>query len=284
MYSTNGVFGQVRLYRLLEPVREPALFTFSSMGWHCCNDQYRISRPSGANEPLLLFTVKGEGCLQIKKREYRLQAGSIALVPRNEPNSYGTPSGETWEFYWIHPCGAAIDFLDKVTEQGGFMMSFLPGYAYRQKLEDLLALCAERPLHFEWQLSQQLSALLHHIALGMWTEYAQTTLAQRAVAYLENHYAEKIILDQLAQQLYVSTAHLIRVFRREIGCTPHQYLSQYRLMTAEHLLEFSNDPIETIALETGFSSSSHFISQFRQTHGLTPIQFRRRFSLQDDIL
>ena len=138
MYSTNGAFGQVRLARLLKHIQNPALFTLSSIGWHCCNDQYHISRPAGAREHLLLFTVRGEGYLHLKKREYRLQAGSIAFVPRNEPNSYGTPNGETWEFYWIHPCGAALLFLDKVVEQGGLMMPFLPGYAYRQKLEEEL--------------------------------------------------------------------------------------------------------------------------------------------------
>ena len=283
MYSTNGAFGQVRLARLLEHIQNPALFTFSSMGWHSCNDRYRISRPGGAQEPLLLLTVRGEGYLQFKKREYRLKPGTIVLVPRNEPNIYGTPNGETWEFYWIHPCGAAIGFLDKVTEQGGFMMPFAPGYAYRQKLEELLALCADRPLHFEWQLSQQLSSLLHHIAIGMWAEYAQDTLAQRTVAFLESSYARKIRLEQAAQELYVSTAHLIRIFRRELGCTPHQYLTQYRLMRAEHLLEFSSDPIDQIASQTGFSSASHFISQFKKTHGITPVQYRRRISLQENI-
>lgn len=274
MYETNGAFGQVRLAELMEPLQNPALYTLYNIGWHCCNDLYRFHRPEGTGRHLLLFTVRGEGFLRMRGREHALGAGSIALLPREEPHSYGTPDGGLWEFYWIHPSGAAQPFLDEVMKTGRLLMDMESGYAYSDRVEEMLSLCTLRPPQFEWRLSQKLSELLHHIAVRLCAGEEQLSLSRQLINMMESRYAEKFTLEDAAQELYVSAAHLIRLFRRETGCTPHWYLTQYRLMRAEQLLKYSAQSVADIARQTGFSSSSHLISQFRQAHGCTPEQFR----------
>jgi len=273
MYSSNGDFGQVRLARLMEPMQSPHLFMLSSIGWHSCNDQYRIVRPNGADKHLLLFTVKGEGFLRLHGRRISLLPGTVYLVPRLEENAYGTPPGGLWEFFWIHPTGASTPFLDQVITKGRLTMPI--EMARIQQIEEMLSLCVLRPQHFEWRLSQMLSALLHHIAIGLCAGQEKDPLSRKAIQLMESRLEEKFTLDEIAQTLYVSTAHLIRMFRQEMGCTPHWYLTQYRLMRAEQLLRFSSLSIAEIAGKTGFSSPSHFISQFKAAHGCTPMQYRQ---------
>lgn len=279
MYETDGSFGQVRLAGLMEPLQNPVLFTLHNIGWHCCNDLYRYHRPEGSQRHLLLFTVRGEGFLRMRGREHKLNAGSIALLPRGEAHCYGTPDGGLWEFYWIHPTGAAQPFLDEVMKTGRLLAEMEPGYAYQEKLEEMLSLCTLRPPQFEWRLSQKLSGLLHHIAVTLCAGEEQLSLPRQVVSMMENQYAEKFTLEEAAQKLFVSTAHLIRMFRREMGCTPHWYLTQYRLMRAEQLLRYSSQPVADIARKTGFSSSSHLISQFRQAYGCTPEQYRQSVTM-----
>lgn len=99
------------------------------------------------------------------------------------------------------------------------------------------------------------------------------SLARR---YLEEHYAERITLPHLAEQTSLSPFHLVRVFRRATGITPHAYLESVRIRYAQHLLELGNAPA-FVAYLTGFSSQSHFTERFRRTIGVTPAVYAARW-------
>ena len=98
-----------------------------------------------------------------------------------------------------------------------------------------------------------------------------TVVVRRA----EQHFREEIELDEISKRLFVSTAHMIRTFKKQTGVTPYQYIIKYRLLSSEQLLKFSDLSIEEIASQVGFSSSSHFISNFRKQYGITPKAYRR---------
>jgi AraC-like DNA-binding protein len=95
-------------------------------------------------------------------------------------------------------------------------------------------------------------------------------------AYLEERYAERITLSQLAAQTSLSPFHLVRVFRRATGMPPHVYLESVRIRHAQHLLE-RGEPAATVAYATGFASQSHFTERFRRTIGVTPGRYREMF-------
>jgi AraC-like DNA-binding protein len=71
----------------------------------------------------------------------------------------------------------------------------------------------------------------------------------------------------------LSSFHLLRVFRRETGLTPHQYALQLRLRRTLLELEDSPPRLAELATGAGFSSHAHFSSAFRAAWGLTPQQY-----------
>jgi AraC-like DNA-binding protein len=93
--------------------------------------------------------------------------------------------------------------------------------------------------------------------------------------YLEDHYAERVTLLQLAAQTSLSPFYLIRVFRRATSITPHAYLESVRIRHAQCLLERGEAPA-AVAFATGFSSQSHFTERFRRTLGVTPAVYADR--------
>ena len=95
-----------------------------------------------------------------------------------------------------------------------------------------------------------------------------------ALSYIHNRYAEDIPLDELADRCGVSKSHFIRSFKRYVGCTPHEYLLQYRLRQAKRLLLSGDFTVEQIAEDCGFNSASHFARAFRHETGLSPTAFR----------
>jgi AraC-like DNA-binding protein len=93
--------------------------------------------------------------------------------------------------------------------------------------------------------------------------------------YLEARFAERVTLPELAAETGLSPFHLVRVFRRATGITPHAYLESVRIRHAQRLLERGESPA-AVAFATGFSSQSHFTERFRRTIGVTPAVYRAR--------
>ena len=79
----------------------------------------------------------------------------------------------------------------------------------------------------------------------------------------------------LAALAGASAYHLARVFREEVGMTVHRYVTRARLVLAlERVMDGERD-LAAVALESGFTSHSHFTARFRGLFGLAPSELRK---------
>lgn len=99
-----------------------------------------------------------------------------------------------------------------------------------------------------------------------------------AAAYLERSAAEPLTLADVAAHVGLSAFHFLRLFRRVIGLTPHQYLVQARVRRAAERLLDSDVPITALAHEVGFGDLSNFVRTFHRLLGAPPGQYRRRLA------
>jgi len=95
------------------------------------------------------------------------------------------------------------------------------------------------------------------------------------VAFIQENFAEKLTLEQIAGSAAVSTRECLRCFRASIHQTPMEYLIEHRLRTAKKLLESTNLSVTDIALRCGFSSNSYFTKLFHRSYGKTPNSYRK---------
>lgn len=104
---------------------------------------------------------------------------------------------------------------------------------------------------------------------------------RRARDYLETHYAENVLLEQLAAIVHLSPFHFLRAFRTETGLPPHAYLNQVRVERAKVLLA-QGWPVVQVACETGFTDQSHLTKRFKGIVGVSPGQYLlNRKNVQD---
>ena len=103
---------------------------------------------------------------------------------------------------------------------------------------------------------------------------------QPAIDHINNNYHKKITLNELALKVNYSQFHFIRLFQKEIGKTPFEYLTDIRVEKAMEFLSTTSLSITEICLQCGFQNSSHFANFFKLHPGMSPSEFR--LSLQQE--
>ncbi|MER7374704.1 GlxA family transcriptional regulator [Streptomyces lanatus] len=94
--------------------------------------------------------------------------------------------------------------------------------------------------------------------------------------YILNHLDERLTVADLAAYAHVSDRQLTRVFKTELGTTPHAYIESARVERAGHLLETTDDTLERIASACGFGTVDTLIRAFHRRVGTTPSEYRAR--------
>ncbi len=93
--------------------------------------------------------------------------------------------------------------------------------------------------------------------------------------WIDAHAHQPINLESTAQEAGLSPFHFLRLFRKVLGVTPHQYLVRSRLRRAARLLVQDDLPITEVALDVGFADLSNFVRTFHRSAGVSPRQFRQ---------
>ncbi len=96
----------------------------------------------------------------------------------------------------------------------------------------------------------------------------------QAQLWLQNNMAKTLSTTEMAQQVGMSTRNFSRRFKQAIGKTPLQYLHDFRLKSAQDLLQSSNLSIGDIADRVGYSDPSYFNKLFRREFSVTPREYR----------
>lgn len=110
------------------------------------------------------------------------------------------------------------------------------------------------------------------------TEQAEDDRAQYLLEYIQQHIhqPELLKLEVLADKFHLSPTYAGRFFKRNFGEDFRQYVSLNRLRRVEEMLVNTRMSIKEIAAHMGYVDSCYLNKLFRQHHGMTPIQFRKK--------
>lgn len=99
----------------------------------------------------------------------------------------------------------------------------------------------------------------------------------RARDLADSHYAEPLIVEDLAREAGLSRAHFSTEFRRAFGVSPHAYLLTRRLERAAALLRDTDRSVAEVCMTVGLSSVGSFTTSFARMFGMTPTEYRAAF-------
>lgn len=104
-----------------------------------------------------------------------------------------------------------------------------------------------------------------------------TDLVYRIYDFIENYYRQDLNTDEIARQFGISKTQLYYIFKEVSGTTVSEYLADYRIAQAKHLLINTTHPVEMISQETGYGNLSSFSRVFKAKAGLSPLQYRKKY-------
>ena len=260
----------------------------------------------------IIYCIKGRFTAKMSNREVMLSEGDMLLLNINEvhgfyhfepceyyclqfdPTEYFTsPTALIGEKYIIpFLVASSIDkkgneytLLAKKEElEGTFIPDVIKNYhdELKEKLPGYeLAIRADICRLYLWYLRRMEK---NGIFLFGSTDYRQDDLERIKVAidYVHENYSEPVLARKMADMCNMSYSYFSRFFRHAVGQTFSDYLLYVRLTEAEKLLITTSKSISQIALDTGFSTSSYFITQFKKHRHITPKQLKQKIAAADD--
>lgn len=100
-------------------------------------------------------------------------------------------------------------------------------------------------------------------------DYVSDRVVDAVLAYINEHYAEPLTLDELAARFYVSKYHLLRKFNAQVGAPVHRYILQKRLQIARQLMADGMTPTEACR-HCGFGDYVSFYRAFKAEYQVSP--------------
>lgn len=102
----------------------------------------------------------------------------------------------------------------------------------------------------------------------------QQEVIRRLVLYIEQHYTEKLTLEDLARYTQYNRTYISTLFKNAVGVNFHEYLTRVRFQQALSDLALTSKNLTEIAIDNGFSDLKSFNSRFRETLHRTPAEYR----------
>lgn len=102
-------------------------------------------------------------------------------------------------------------------------------------------------------------------------------VVQQIMKYMEEHYPEKISLEHIATNMYLSSFYISKIFKSETGDTPINYLISLRMEKAKELLDKNpEETVQKVAAAVGYEDAYHFSKVFKKYYGISPLYYKGR--------
>ena len=104
-------------------------------------------------------------------------------------------------------------------------------------------------------------------------------LARKAIALVNQKIKYPLQVNDIANEIGITSRHLSRIFKEATGESPRQYFRKLRVNAARQMILYTNEKIGEIALSVGFSSASILRNHYIDLFSLSPEEERKKINL-----
>lgn len=248
------------------------LFFLHFSGEFICNKDYNIHRQY-LDMFLIMHVKQGRMSIDYEGNTFYANKGDLVIFDCKKEHEYRAETDNT-VFQWFHFSGNASQaYYDKIKNLSGIIISDVNESIVNNI--DTVVNEVKTPLLDE----HRISVLVHTILGSLVSEPIKLNIPSdsylyRVIKFIDKHFSEEISISDMADAVSLSPHYFIKWFKKHMSYTPHEYLTNVRIKEAKERLLNTDNSIESIALECGFNSASHFARRFKATVGMTPGSFR----------
>ena len=223
---------------------------------------------------VLEYVVKGVGHIETPEEKYTVKAGDFYFLNRQRYHIYYADEKEPYEKIFVVLKGSFVDFL--VSNYLSNDSVYIKKCNLRSQMMHIINLLdREGPINYD-RLSVSILEIFQQVFPSPYRITPTTSRVPEMIKnYIDAHITEKITLDSISNNLYVSKAHIERMFKKEYGQTPLAYCADQKIAHVASMLVTTNYSLSQIAQQMGFSDVKYMSKSFKKVKGKTPMEYRR---------
>ncbi|WP_434509727.1 AraC family transcriptional regulator [Desulfitobacterium sp. AusDCA] len=241
-----------------------------------CDNNYDVKRAKH-NSFLLMYIIKGQGTVCYNDKVYPAKENDLVIINCYYPHQYYTKTG--WTTLWFHYDGnTSKELFDLVYDRLGCVIPLSNHLVIQKYLNIILENARLSSSLAEPLVSCYIQRILSELLL-LSSDFILPIKEEGnpildAITFIETNYKKQLDLKMIASYVNISPFHFARTFKKNTGYSPYEYVTKTRINQAKILLKKTDLRIKEIAIESGFSSVSNFIINFRNNVGVTPSEFK----------
>lgn len=239
--------------------------------------------------------LSGECKMEINNDIISCQKDDVVIIMPNTVHSFFLTTKAPCEFQHIH---FTPTIFSKIFIQGAdkteidLMTAFIQANAFffhtvaDQTLSLLISLIIEKAAlpetlshaHENLFLTEIFLYILeksnHHISLKKFSS-SKSNYVSFTLNYIHQNYSQKILIDNIANALNISSRYLSKIFFEQMNVTILTYINIYRINQAIDLMLNTNLTLTDISSQIGLKDSQHFSKLFHNIIGITPYKYKK---------
>lgn len=261
------------------------------------DSEYSMAVKHMHDEYEMYVLLEGEQYYFIEEKTCHVTAGTIVLIGKEKIHWTGKAGCDRQERIVVE---IKEEWLEPFLKKNGFWSLNQLFHTYQMitpKEEDFKEICrlllevkeelAQKRLCYEMNVKMKLTQLfLVILRCGKDVHKEKRTeekssetyhIVRGAVRYIQSNCERKLLIQEVADALFVSRCYLNRIFKEYIGVTVNEYIVIQRIQKGKKLLQQEGHSITKISELAGFESVTYFGKVFKQYTGKTPRMYRSQF-------
>ena len=249
-------------------------------GYQKCEPGYQWG-PGVRNHYCIHHVIAGTGYYEVHGNRYQLEAGDTFILYPDTEVKYYADQEKPWEYTWVGfegaDAGILIGATDFSPERPLIRKGTLPDPEIRRQLQKIYEVKGsdyESAAAMTGALYTLLSVFLHYAVKKEPIRDVQMMYVRKAQDYIQLNYSYPITIEDVASYVGISRSYLFRSFQVCLKQSPKEYLTDFRIQKARHLLRETSLSIAAIAYSVGFENNLYFSKAFKSRTHMSPSAYR----------
>lgn len=249
----------------------------SNSGHQKCAPSYSYG-PTVRDHYILHLVTSGKGRFTILGKTYTVGAGEFFFIPPDTLNYYEADAIDPWHYTWV---GMKGDLLAPFFERVGISAEnpvgkFTPElYEIAKGILEDMSEAVTASLSAVGRCYLLLRCLEHGTERADIPQKRPSENVERVMALIDKRLHKPLSVAALADEIGIDRSYLCSIFKRELGCSPQQYILSRKMDKAKYFLSSTAENVKYIALSLGYDDPFVFSRAFKKVTGMSPSEWRQ---------